>query len=80
MASQTWVSRKLEEKSEEVSKMSSERLGNGNCKREWNKIQMYQIEEIKDNCKKAIFKEVMAKNFPEFVIKLILKIKMSNWN
>lgn len=56
MASQTWVSRKLEEKSEEVSKMSSERLGNGNCKREWNKIEMYQIEEIKDNCKKAIFK------------------------
>lgn len=36
--------------------MSSERLGNGNCKREWNKIQMYQIEEIKDNCIKAIFK------------------------
>lgn len=56
MASQTWVSRKLEEKSEEVSQMSSERLGNGNCKRVWNKIQMYQIEEIKDNSKKAIFK------------------------
>lgn len=56
MAYQTWLSRQLEEKSEEVSKISPERLGNGNCKGEWNKIQMYQIEEIKDNCRKAIFK------------------------
>lgn len=56
MASQSWVSRKLKEKSEEVSKTSSERLGNGICKGDRNKIQMYQIEEIKDNCKRAIFK------------------------
>lgn len=78
MAYPTWLSRKLEEKSEEVSKMIPERWKWKTVAERNDKIQMQQTEESKDNCRKAISNKSSTRTFQIFTVKLIFKIKMSN--
>lgn len=77
MAYQTPLYRKLQEKAEEISQNSSERLRNGKCNRKWSdEFEIHLIEEEnRSNC--GSNSHLMTKNFPESMIKLIFRVQKS---